>query len=116
MGRLTVAKVEQELRATYGNQSAVARKFGVSRQAVADYISRYPRLQVALAEANDTILDNGESALYKAVLQGEPWAVKWLLATKGKARGYVERQEVTGKDGEPFTITIRRVNSARPDV
>lgn len=104
MGRLTVAGVEQELRATYGNQSEVARRFGVSRVAVHNYISRHPRLQQALTEANEAILDNGESALFAAVLRGEPWAVKWLLATKGKARGYVERQEVSGPEGKPIEI------------
>lgn len=116
MARLRVEAVAAELRASFGNQSAVARKFGVSRQAVAKFIETRPALQVVLDEAQQSILDNAESALYRAILQGEPWAVKWLLATKGKSRGYVERQEVTGQGGEPLTITIRRVNSAGTDV
>jgi hypothetical protein len=43
--------------------------------------------------------DNAESALYSAVLGGEAWAVCFYLKTQAKDRGYVERQEMTGKDG-----------------
>ena len=35
-----------------------------------------------------------EAALYRAIIAGEPWAVKFQLATKGKDRGYTERHEV----------------------
>jgi hypothetical protein len=39
------------------------------------------------------MIDAGESALYRATLNGEAWAVQFLLKTLGKSRGYVERVE-----------------------
>ena len=35
-----------------------------------------------------------ELALYKAIQDGEGWAVCFYLKTQGKQRGYIERQEI----------------------
>lgn len=53
----------------------------------------------AIKQQNGLFVDHAEIALWKAVQAGEGWAVCFALKTKGKDRGYVERQEVTGKDG-----------------
>jgi hypothetical protein len=37
--------------------------------------------------------DNAESSLYRAVLDGEPWAVCFYCKTQAKDRGYTERVE-----------------------
>ena len=84
MGRLTVKGVDEALREAMGNQAAVARKFGVTRQAVASYIERHAVLQQAQRDIDEAMLDNAESALYRDVLAGNFQAVKWYLATKGK--------------------------------
>ena len=96
MGRLTVKGVDAALRKAMGNRAAVGREFGVTRQAVMAMIGRHPQLQATVDEIEQTMLDNAETVFYKKVLDGDFAAVKWYLATKGKARGYVERQEVIG--------------------
>jgi len=45
-----------------------------------------------------------ETELYRAIRDGKDWAVKYILSTKGKSRGYVERQEVTGADGGAIIV------------
>jgi hypothetical protein len=50
------------------------------------------------------MVDIAELKLRQQVQDGEAWAVKYILSTKGKSRGYVERQEVTGKDGGAIVI------------
>jgi len=83
-----------------GNISGTARAFHVSRTAVQQLIKKRASLQEVLSDSREGMLDNVESALYKAALAGEAWAVCFFLKTQGKSRGYIERQEVTGKDGE----------------
>ena len=99
MRRITNADVEQHIEPTKGNVAAIARALGTSRGTVWNRIQASPALQTLLSDARETMLDNAESALYRAVLGGEAWAVCFFLKTQGKRRGYVERQEVTGADG-----------------
>jgi len=99
MRRITNADVEQHIEPTKGNVAAIARALGTSRGTVWNRIQSSPALQALLADARETMLDNAESALYRAVLAGEAWAVCFFLKTQGKSRGYVERQEVTGAEG-----------------
>ena len=97
--KLTAEAVTAAIRDMNGNISAVARRLGVCRQTVYSYIERHPSVKDVLVESRETMIDNAESALYRAVLNGEAWAVCFFLKTQGKSRGYVERQEVTGADG-----------------
>ena len=59
-------------------------------------------------ECRGELVDYGELALRRAVVDGEPWAVGLVLKTLGRDRGYVERTEnmVTGKDGGPVTMRV----------
>lgn len=76
-----------------GNTAAVARQFGVSRQAVQKFIEKHGLREIAI-EAKETMKDHVESALYRAALAGEAWAVCFFLKTQAKDRGYVERVAV----------------------
>ena len=104
--RLKVQEVDAALREAMGNRAAVARKFGVTRQAVDAIVKRTPSLLATLHDIEEGMIDNAESALYREVVDGNFAAVKWYLATKGKARGYVERQEVSGPDGNELVIKV----------
>ena len=83
----------------------------MSRETLYKYIRAHKTVQNALEEARETMIDNAESALYSAVLNGEAWAVCFFLKTQGKRRGYVERQELSGPNGK--NLTIEYVNDWR---
>lgn len=100
--KITVKRLIEEIDDKKGNIAAVARVFGVSRGTVYNRIEKYATAQTALADARETMLDNAESMLYKKVLQGSTPELIFFLKTQGRKRGYVERQEVTGKDGGPI--------------
>ncbi len=52
-------------------------------------------------------LDFAESQLHNQISSGNTSATIFYLKTKGKNRGYVERQEITGAEGEKlFKIKI----------
>jgi hypothetical protein len=94
--------VKHVLKQASGNTAQAAKKLRVSRQTLYRYIRRNPSLQQIIADARSALVDDAESALHRGVRKGEAWAVCFTLKTQGKSRGYVERQELTGKDGEPI--------------
>jgi hypothetical protein len=110
---LTAEAVAAQLRRLKGNQSAVARHFGCSREAVRKFINRREALRQVATDEREGMKDDAESALYKAVLGGEPWAVKFFLATQAKDRGYSLRTELAATVTTP-PEPIRFVEVVRP--
>ena len=106
--RLTFALVETALRRADGLQAAAAKALKCAQSTLSEHIGRDPRLQAVVAECRELFLDEAESALLNAVRCGEAWAVCFALKTRGRSRGYVERQAVehTGLDGGPIAIEV----------
>ncbi len=98
-GGLTVETVEAKLHEYSGNLAAVARSFGVTRQAVHDFVRKRPALLAAANDVREGMKDNAESSLTKAVLKGEAWAVCFYLKTQAKDRGYTEKSELDVTSG-----------------
>ena len=57
-------------------------------------------------EIENVALDFAESQLHKQISDNSTAATIFYLKTKGKRRGYVERQEITGADGMPSKFEI----------
>lgn len=96
-----------------GNIAAVAKRFGVDRSAVRQLVDRRPALRRVLADAREGMKDNAESALFRAVLAGEAWAVCFFLKCQAKDRGYVERHEHrhdSGTLGDEVRERLREVD------
>ena len=104
-------QIKEKILEHYGNLSQVAKECGVSRQTIYKRVQANEELQMARLEADAILVDLGESALVRAINDTQPWAVGLVLKTKGKGRGYVERQEVD-VEGE---ITFRWLNENDPD-
>ena len=102
-----------------GILSDIAANFGVARQSVYNWCEEDSRFKQALEDSRERFVDLAESNLRKLVAgvpaiekdeNGEKRFAGWIerpsetaiiftLKTRGKKRGYVERQEVTGADG-----------------
>lgn len=93
-GNLSEKAIAAALKAALGNISQAARSLSVERSGLHDRIAKSETLKTILHDAREGMVDNAESALHRAVTQGEGWAVCFTLKTQGKARGYVERQEI----------------------
>lgn len=111
---IPIKALEKAIRLKRGNVAAVARGFDVSRTTVYERIKKSVKLQKALKEARETMLDNAETELYDQALDGNTAALLFFLKTQGKKRGYVERHEHSGPDGEMLVIT--RIVENRNDV
>ncbi len=85
--------VVNALNATKGMVYVAARQLGCSANTVYNYAKRYPAVQAAIDEQRGSMLDTAELALWKAIQNGEGWAISLALKTIGKSRGYVERME-----------------------
>lgn len=77
-----------------GNLSHAARILHCSRTTVHKYVNNFITVRAVYEEENDKFIDEAEAQLKKAVKRGSLPAVFFALKTKGKHRGYVERQEV----------------------
>lgn len=107
--RLTPERLIAAIRRCKGMLTLVAKELGVSYEAVRKSVHRFPTVAAALREARDEVTDTAELALYKRIQNGDPWAVQFWLKTQGKSRGFVERQEITGADGEAVPIRFIEV-------
>ena len=113
--RVTVAQIEEALKKKAGNISQAAKALGVDRNTVYAHIKASPTLQTVLQNSREELVDIAESALLRGVIEGNMTAVIWTLkaSSAAKARGWSERQEVTGADGG--AITIKVVYDDEPD-
>lgn len=55
-------------------------------------------------------LDFAESHLHTQIKDNNTSATIFYLKTKGKKRGYIERQEITGADGMPTNFQIEIID------
>lgn len=98
----TVNELLIAINGSKGIVSVVANKLGCAWSTAKIYIDQHEETKQALSDENETILDFAESKLYKRIDSEDMTAIKFLLATKGKRRGYTERTELTGADGDPI--------------
>lgn len=102
--RLTKKLVIEALHNTKGAVYLAAKNLHCSHTAIYAYIDKYPDVAQIKEYYDEETSDIAVLKLREAVLQSEPWAIKYHLSTKGKNRGYVERQEVTGAEGGAIVV------------
>lgn len=97
--------------AAQGKVAVAAQRLGCTVRTIYYYAEKYPTVRNAIDEAramwDEKLVDLAEMKLFQEVDDGRAWAIKYALSTKGKHRGYVERQEVTGADGGALNIVVR---------
>lgn len=107
MGRkFTAQQMIDAILAAEGNLSAAARALDCSRMTVHRYVNDYSTVKDAYHDAVETKIDHVESKLHENIDKGSVTAQMYYLSTKGKHRGYVKRQEMTGADGEDIQVSF----------
>lgn len=102
--RVTKATVAAAIKGSRGVKSVIAARLGCARNTVYNYLDRWPDLQTLLDDESEALVDTAEVMLASAVASGDIRAITFTLATKGKARGYSQRTEITGADGGALVI------------
>jgi len=98
------------LEKTLGVVTTAAKMVGIERTTHYLWLKEDKEYKDAVEDVQNVVLDFAESALHKMVENHQPAATLFLLKTKGKNRGYVERQEIF-HDGKLETEVVQyRVN------
>jgi hypothetical protein len=84
------------------NVTAACKASGITRTQLYAWRKADLAFEAAFLEVDEQDLDFTESKLKKAIKNDQGWAICFHLKCKGKKRGWVERQEVTGADGVPL--------------
>ena len=92
------------LEKTHGMIYLAAEELGCAASTIYRRADKNKKIQYVIDSHRGKLLDKAELKLEQAVLNGEPWAITLTLKSIGKSRGYVERQEVTGADGQAITV------------
>jgi len=90
-----------------GIMATLKKEYGIEITRNGIYERKYanPKIAEAFEEAENVIADVAENRLVEAIRNGNFKAVTFYLKTKAKSRGYTERQEVVGANGEPIQVT-----------
>lgn len=91
-----------------GNISLACKATKISRQTFYNYMESDADFKARVDAVNEVALDFAESALFKQIQSGDTTAIIFFLKTKGKKRGYIERQEVETVIHMPDFRILRR--------
>lgn len=98
----------KELVATYekkaANISATCAALGIDRGTFYNRRRANQELNKMLEAVEEGLIDFAESKLLQAINEENLTAIIFYLKTKGKNRGYIERQELTGSDGRDLVL------------
>jgi len=94
------------LEKTLGVVTSAAKTVGVGRTTHYLWMQEDKEYKAAVDELSDVAIDFAESQLHKQIKEGNSTATIFFLKTKGKKRGYVERQEVDVSSGKLFQIEV----------
>lgn len=102
----TVAQVKEAILQSRGIVSVAARMLKCDRRTIYKYMDRHPELEQAREDARENLIDYAESKLVERIADSDIKAIMFYLRTQAKHRGYSERQEITGADGNALTLTL----------
>ena len=93
----------EALEKSLGIVSTAAKMVGIDRSTHYAWMKSDEEYKKAVNSIQDGVLDFAESHLYKLVKEGNPAATIFLLKTRGKNRGYIERQEIEVQEKKPLS-------------
>ena len=91
---MTKEKILAAITGTGGIMSTIADRLELTWSMAYNYCQKYEETKSALADETERILDKAEGTLFSSIDAGDVQSSKWILATKGKKRGYSEKQEM----------------------
>lgn len=98
------------LKASAGNVSIACKKANVGRRTHYDWCAQSAHYKNEVEDIQEGLIDLAETKLMQKINDGDTTSTIFFLKTKGKARGYIERQEqeLSGSIGLPLELWTSR--------
>ncbi len=90
-----------------GIASSACEAAQIPRSTYYHWLKEDPDFKAAVDDVQEFAIDFVEGKLYDKISTGDTIATIFYLKTRAKKRGYVERTEITGADGDSFTVTLK---------
>ena len=94
------------LQQSLGVVTSACKTVGISRETHYKWLREDVDYKYQVEDLSNIALDFAESQLHNQIKNGSTPATIFYLKTKGKKRGYIERQEIQHENLEPLTIEI----------
>lgn len=98
------------LEKSLGIVTVACRNADIPRSTYYKWLNEDQEFAEAVRDIENVALDYAESKLHKQIGDNSTAATIFYLKTKGKKRGYIERQEITGADGVPTNFQIEIID------
>ena len=84
----------EALELSLGVVTSAAKKVGIDRKRHYEWLKNDEEYKIAVEDIDDVAIDFAESQLHKQIKSGQAAPTIFFLKTKGKKRGYIEKQEI----------------------
>jgi len=101
------------LEKSMGVVTSACKKVGIHRSTFYEYYNNDEEFRQKVDDIGNVALDFAESKMFEQIQEGNTQLIKFYLSTRGKKRGYVERQEITGADGMPNNFQIEIIDNIK---
>ena len=109
--RVTKKRLKKSLQGTYGNIIAIANKLKVTRGAIYKFLDKNPDMKELVNREREEIVILAENQLAIGMLKGDSQLIRHTLRTKGRDRGWGEKQEIEHSGDIPISINIIAPNT-----
>ncbi len=103
----------EALEKSLGVVTTACKKVGIGRTTFYGWLKDDPDFAEKVNDIQEIALDFVESKLFENIKDGKTAEMIFYLKSKGKKRGYVERQEITGADGMPTDFKIEIIDKIK---
>jgi len=100
------AEVLEAIKDSYGIVSDIAKRLKCNWHTADEYIKKWPETLAALADESEKYLDLTESACIDRIKNGDGQMIRFVLATKGKRRGYGTEETPADTAGDDTAVNI----------
>ena len=104
------ASILKALEQSLGVVTVACKKSDIPRSTFYKWLKEDEDFAEEVKDIENIALDFAESHLHKQIEDNITSATIFYLKTKGKKRGYIERQEITGADGLPTNFQIEIID------